>query len=212
MIDFSATTDDDDEEGGGEPAAKKKKLLTKQERDEKTGKTFNRDHYKMQAVTALRRIHQGLQMQSDGVACLEAVCHETPAAELPSLLHAVGLSVKGMPTPTKAPMKVDPTESETQGESEVEPGTSAGLEGSSGGDKQVKARAIWCGGGGTNAYKCSECGRVFGSKSGCQSHCIKAHSGEWLLCPICPNFSTANFDSLNRHLKRDHGKSESEAE
>ncbi len=207
MIHFSDTTDDnsDVEELQAEPVRKKRKL-TKKQRDE----AFPRDQLKMQAITALRKIHSGLQMQSDGVASLEAVCKETPLAQLPSLLMSVGLGVQssapGLKHQPKLHLKTEPMEAEgaqsgpTTPQPQPQPSTSAVKTETEDEAASKEAVPLWVYGG---AYKCSACGKVLGSKGGCLSHIAKVHTGESYLCPIC-EWSSTNIDSVRRHVREKH--------
>ena len=209
MIHFSDTTDDEDsdveEVQPAEPARKKRKL-TKKQRDE----AFPRDQLKMQAITALRKIHSGLQMQSDGVASLEAVCKDTPLAQLPSLLMSVGLGIQssapGLRHQPKLHLKTEPMEAEgaQSGPStpQPQPSTSAPKVKSEAEEEAASREAVplWVYGG---AYKCSACDKVLGSKGGCLSHIARVHTGESYLCPIC-EWSSTNIDSVRRHVREKH--------
>lgn len=51
-----------------------------------------------------------------------------------------------------------------------------------------------------NKYKCSLCGDVWGSWSGCQSHIMRSHTHlEYGPCEKCHKFVTTNSDSYNVH-------------
>ncbi len=206
MLALSDTSEDDSDQADGE-TPKKKRKLSRKERDEKSGKPFNQSTYKMQAITALRQIHQGLQLQSDGVACLESVCHRTPMAELPGLLYAVGLAAPtSLPKLQQQVVKAEPNvaETTTPSESEAEPKAGPSGEGKVEEDDPREAIAVWCGTSDQHAYKCSACNRVFKGKATCYSHIGKEHSGHSYLCKVC-DFSTYNYDSLRAHVKK-HGK------
>ncbi len=207
MIHFSDTTVEDSDVEEVEPTRKKRKL-TKKQRDETLP---SRDQLKMQAITALRKIHSGLQMQSDGVASLEAVCKNTPLAQLPSLLLSIGLGVQspsaGFMHQAKLQLKTEPMDVEgaQSGPSTPQPQPSTSTPATSVkseavGEGVAEAVPIYVYGG---AYKCSTCSKVLGSKGGCLSHIAKVHTGESYLCPIC-EWSSTNIDSVRRHVREKH--------
>ena len=178
--------DDDDEvqvdEGSDEPAAKKAKPSA-------PSTTVNTEGLKQQAVTALRKMKMAMMEQAEAVSMLESVCSDTPLSQLPSLLTAID---KQLGHDVKTEVKAEVKEEQVK----PEPGTST----PSTEQEEDKAKAVWISG---SSYKCSKCEIMFGSKNGCDSHIAKKHTGIFHLCNFC-DWSTANLDSLNRHVKKRH--------
>ena len=194
----NSDTSDDDEvvevDEADQPAPAKKA---------KTG-DVNEEGLKQQALTALRKMKMGLLHQLEGINALESVCEDTPLHLLPGLLQSTQQKFGGGPfTPKSEPGTPVKPEVKTEGEGEGEPTpststTSTGAKAESGASDE--AQAVWVS---ASSYRCSACDLMFGSRNGCKSHIMSAHTGSFLLCPFC-DWSTSNKDSLRRHLKKSH--------
>ena len=190
----SSSTDSDVEEveGGDEPPKKKKR------------QEVNKEGLKKQALTALRQIKLGLIQQTEGITALESVCNDTPLNLLPGLLASTQEQFGAASYAAVKMEKVEPSTSTASTSSTPAKVKEEGSSGSAPSTPSKEVKAIWVS---KSSYKCSECGVSFGSRNGCQAHIIKVHTGLHLFCPFC-DWSTANRDALNRHVKQQHDMEE----
>ena len=178
------------EEESGEPPEKKTKPSAPS-----TPTAVNKEGLKQQAVTAIRKMKMAMMEQAEAMSMLESVCTDTPLSQLPSLLTAIdkqlGAAQPEVKMEVKAEVKAEPG---SEAEIKPEPGTSTPS------TDNESAKAVWIS---ASSYKCSKCEIMFGSKNGCDSHIAKKHTGIYHLCNFC-DWSTANLDSLNRHVRKRH--------
>ena len=155
-------------------------------------------------IVALRRIAKGHQlvaegnkMIGEGWAIFDDVVGKSQMGELPQLLRSVRRNV----TPVTGVKMEEKGDEEGEGEGEASGrGMTITPVREGGPESPITIQVKTAGGKVVYKYQCPQCEVVKVSKRGLDSHIRQVHTLKAFVCCFC-EFTTYNFDSLQRHEK-----------
>ena len=152
-------------------------------------------------IVALRTIAKGHQLMAEGNkiigegwAMFDNIVGQAGMGELPQLLRSVTPV-----TPVKEEVKIEEEKEDHQGEASGSRGMTITPVREGAPNPRLQSRLRWWGKV-VYKYKCPQCEVVKVLKRGLDSHIRQVHTLKAFVCCFC-EFTTYNFDSLQRHEK-----------